>query len=193
MARLEDAEQIAVNSPAEWASWLADNHTRTEGVWLLRWKVSSGRDDAPMAAYTKESLRFGWIDSVPRKAADPDRTMLWCAPRRPRSGWSALNKRLITELEVEGRLEPAGRQVIDAAKADGSWTLLDEVEQGIVPDDLADGFAALPGSREAWEAFPWSARRGMLEWLVTAKRDDTRRRRVTAIATAAAEGRRAIG
>lgn len=131
---LVHAARIIAESPADWGAWLEINPGRADGVWLVRWKISRGNDDAPMHAYTKESLRFGWIDSVLRRADDPDRTMLWCAPRRGRSGWSALNKRLIAELEDEGRLEPAGRDAIAAARA-GSWNLLDEVEQGIVPDD----------------------------------------------------------
>jgi uncharacterized protein YdeI (YjbR/CyaY-like superfamily) len=184
---------VPVESPSAWGRWLGEHHTRPDGVWLVRWKVSTGRDPSPAEAYTKESLRFGWIDSVPRRADDPDRTMLWCSPRRPGSGWSALNKRLIAELEDEGRLEDAGRAAIAAAQDDGSWILLDEVEQGIVPDDLAAAFAAHPGSRRQWDAFPWSARRAMLEWLVTAKRADTRARRVARIADGASRGVRAIG
>lgn len=193
MGAMDDAERIEVDSPAAWGDWLADHHMREDGVWLVRWKASSGRDPSPPEAYTKESLRFGWIDAVPRKADDPRRTMLWCSPRRPGSGWSAVNKRLIDELTDEGRMEPAGRAAIAAAVEDGSWTLLDDVERGVVPGDLTEAFAAHPGSREAWDAFPWSARRGMLEWLVMAKRADTRARRVARIAADAAQGRRALG
>jgi uncharacterized protein YdeI (YjbR/CyaY-like superfamily) len=193
MGRLDDAERITVDSPADWGAWLAANHERTDGVWLVRWTGSSGRDIAAFRDYTKESLRFGWIDATARKADDPHRTMVWCAPRRPRSGWSELNKRMIAELEAEGRMEPAGRAAIAKAEADGSWTLLDDAEQGIVPDDLAAALAARPGSREAFDAFPWSARRAALGWLATAKRDATRQRRITEIAEAAARGERVIG
>jgi uncharacterized protein YdeI (YjbR/CyaY-like superfamily) len=189
----DDAERVPLDSPRDWGDWLAEHHASSTGVWLVTWKARSGRATFPIPAYTKESLRFGWIDSVPRKAGDPDRTMFWCAPRRPRSGWSALNKRLVAELEEEGRLEPAGRALIEAAVADGSWTLLDEVEAGVAPDDLAAAFDAEPGSREAWEQFPWSASRGMLEWLVTARRDTTRADHIRRIVTEAAEGRRALG
>lgn len=79
--------------------------------------------------------------------------MLWCAPRRPRSGWSALNKRLIAGLEDEGRREAAGRAAIAAAQADGSSTLLDDVERGVVPDDLATAFDERPGARTTWDDF----------------------------------------
>ena len=193
MGPADEAERIEVDSPAAWGEWLTDRHRQRDGVWLVRWTAASGRETWPIRAYTKESLRFGWIDSVPRKADRPERTMLWCAPRKPRSGWSRLNKQLIEELREEGRMEPAGEAVIEAAVEDGSWSLLDDVEDGIVPDDLAAAFDTHPGSRQVWEGFPWSARRGMLEWLVQAKTPPTRERRVLAIASQAAAGKRALG
>jgi uncharacterized protein YdeI (YjbR/CyaY-like superfamily) len=88
-------------------------------------------------------------------------------------------------------MEPAGRAAVDAAKANGAWTLLDDVEDLVVPPDLAAAFDAHPGSREHWDAFPPSARKMMLGWIVTAKQPDTRRRRVTETATKAAQGIRA--
>ena len=90
-------------------------------------------------------------------------------------------------------MQPPGRALIDAAKADGSWTLLDDVEDLVVPPDLAEAFARHPGSREAWDAFPPSPRKLMLMWVVTAKRPETRASRIDQIAAAAAEGERARG
>jgi uncharacterized protein YdeI (YjbR/CyaY-like superfamily) len=88
-------------------------------------------------------------------------------------------------------MEPAGRAVIEAAKADGTWTLLDDAENLVVPDDLAAAFDGHAGSREAWDAFPRSARRAILGWIVQAKRPDTRGRRVEETARMAARGERA--
>ena len=193
MGVMDDAEHVLVDDPEEWGRWLCEHHERGEGVWLVRWTAGSGRETWPIRAYTKESLRFGWIDSVPRKTEQQHRTMLWCAPRKPGSGWSALNKQLIEELRAEGRLEPAGEQMIAGAVEDGSWTLLDDVEAGVVPDDLEEAFARHPGSRSVWEGFPRSATRGMLEWVVQAKTSATRSRRVEAIARKAARGERALG
>ena len=90
-------------------------------------------------------------------------------------------------------MQPAGRAVIDAAKADGSWTQLDDVEDLIVPPDLAEAFDRRPGSRAQWEGFGKSPRKAMLTWLVTAKRPQTRAARVEKVAAEAAEGRHAIG
>jgi uncharacterized protein YdeI (YjbR/CyaY-like superfamily) len=88
-------------------------------------------------------------------------------------------------------MAPAGRKVIERAKADGSWQLLDGVEDLTVPDDLAAAFTANPGSADHWEAFPKSVKRTILEWIVQAKRPETRARRVTETATLAARGERA--
>ena len=94
-------------------------------------------------------------------------------------------------METEGLMLPAGRAVIDRAQADGSWTLLDDVEDLVVPDDLAEAFGAHPPAAEEWEAFPRSAKRGILEWIVQAKRPETRARRITETATMAQRGEHA--
>jgi uncharacterized protein YdeI (YjbR/CyaY-like superfamily) len=117
--------------------------------------------------------------------------MLWFTRRKAGSGWARTNKERIVRLEAEGRMTPAGRALIDAAKTDGSWTLLDDVENLIVPDDLAAAFDRHPGSRQNFEAFPPSARRAILEWIVQARREATRAARLEESARLAAENVRA--
>ena len=121
----------------------------------------------------EQALCFGWIDSTNR-SLDDERSMMWFAPRRRGSGWARSNKQRIERLEASGQMAPPGRALIDGAKADGSWTMLDDVEDLVVPPDLAEAFDAHPGSREQWDAFPRSARRGILEWVAQAKRAPTR-------------------
>lgn len=117
--------------------------------------------------------------------------MLWCIPRRPGGAWSGPNKQRVARLGAEGRMEPAGARAVAAARADGSRTRLDEVERLVVPDDLAVAFEAHPGAAEQWAAFPRSAKRGILEWTVQARRPEMRARRVTETARPAAAGERA--
>ena len=133
---------------------------------------------------------MGWIDSSGRKL-DDERSMLWFTRRKPGSGWAGTNKERVVRLEAEGRMTPAGRAMIEAAKADGSWTLLDDVENLVVPDDLAAAFERHPGSRENFDAFPPSARRAILDWIVHAKRDATRTARLEESARLAAQNVRA--
>ena len=191
MARAQDeGERIHPETTEEWAEWLERNHERETGVWLMSWRPHTGRPAMGYEDAVTEALRFGWIDSKAGKG-DAERSQLWFSPRRKGSAWARTNKRRIERLEREGRLAPAGRRLIEAAKADGSWTLLDDVENLVVPDDLAAAFAAHPGAREHWDAFPPSARRAILEWIVHAKRAATRAKRIEETARLAARGERA--
>jgi uncharacterized protein YdeI (YjbR/CyaY-like superfamily) len=185
-----NAERQEPANLEQWAAWLSAHHPRDHGVWLVTWKKATGRQAFDYEQAVTEALRFGWVDSVAR-GLDGDRSMLWFAPRRPGSGWSRSNKVRIERLEAQGRLEPAGRAVVEAARADGSWALLDAVEDLVVPDDLAAAFDRHPGAREQWEQFPRSARRGILGWIVQAKRPATRVTRVEQTAALAARGERA--
>jgi uncharacterized protein YdeI (YjbR/CyaY-like superfamily) len=168
----EDADRVHPETVQEWGDWLARNHERDTGVWLTTWRPATGRPAPSYEDAVTEALRFGWIDSKAGKG-DDERAELWFSPRRRGSAWARTNKARIERLESQGRLAPAGRRVIEAAKADGSWALLDDVEKLVVPDDLSAAFDAHPGSREHWDAFPPSARRGILEWIAPgqARRD----------------------
>ncbi len=188
---LDTAEQVHCETRAQWRAWLAEHHTQPRGVWLVSWRTATGRPAVGYEPSVEEALCFGWVDSVARRL-DDDRTMLYFAPRKKGSGWARTNKDRVARLEAAGLMADAGRAVVDAARADGSWTLLDDVENLVVPDDLAAAFDRHPGSRERWDAFPRSARRGMLEWLVQARTAPTRERRLERIAEGAARGERAL-
>jgi len=187
-----DDEQVQPESLAEWREWLAQNHDRGAGVWLVTRRASAGGPRIGYEESVEQALCFGWVDSRTR-SLDAERTLQYFTPRRSRSGWARPNKQRIERLLAEGLMAPAGLAVIEAAKADGSWTLLDDAEELVVPDDLAAAFAERPGSREHWDAFPRSPRRMMLVWLVEARRPATRAARVAEIADRAAVGERARG
>jgi uncharacterized protein YdeI (YjbR/CyaY-like superfamily) len=184
----EDAERFEPGSLAEWRAWLAEHHGRGHGVWLVTWKAGSGGPRITYEESVEQALCFGWVDSTGNKL-DDRRTMLWFAPRKARSGWARTNKVRIERLIAEGQMAPPGLAVIEAAKADGSWTLLDDVENLVVPDDLAAAFT--PTGRAHWDAFPRSARRGILEWIVQAKRPETRAKRIAETAAKAEVDERA--
>jgi uncharacterized protein YdeI (YjbR/CyaY-like superfamily) len=189
---IDDGERFQPGTLDDWREWLAANHARTSGVWLVTWKASAPGHTVGYEEAVEQALCFGWVDSK-AKGVDAERTMLWFAPRRTRSGWARTNKQRIERLTAAGLMAPAGQAVIDAAKADGSWTLLDDVEDLVVPADLAAAFDAHPGARKNWDAFPRSPRRMMLVWLVEARKPETRAKRVTEIAEHAARGERARG
>jgi hypothetical protein len=108
-------------SRAEWRQWLAANHTRTEGIWLISYKKATGKPAVTYDESVEEALCFGWIDSKGNKL-DDERSMLWFAPRKPRTGWSKPNKERVERLIQAGLMTPAGLAKIENAKADGSWS-----------------------------------------------------------------------
>ena len=175
---------------ADWRRWLAEHHDRGEGVWLVLYKKATGQPTLSVDDYVSEAIAFGWIDSTP-KTIDADRHARWVAPRKPGSNWSRLSKERAERMEAAGLMAEAGRAAVAAAKADGSWTVLDDVENLVVPDDLAAALAARPPARDEWDRFPRSTKRGILEWIVNAKRDATRAKRIEETARLAQEGNRA--
>jgi len=189
---MDDAERVEPTVLTQWSAWLEQHHATTPGVWLVSAKKTSGRQAYDYDDAVVEALRWGWVDSTQR-SVDEHRSMMWFAPRRPQSVWTRNNKQRIARLEAEGRLEPAGRAAVEAAKANGMWTLMDDVEDLVVPADLADAFGAHPGSRERYDAFRPSVRKQILAWIALAKRPETRAARVTATASMAAEGRPSRG
>jgi uncharacterized protein YdeI (YjbR/CyaY-like superfamily) len=153
------------------------------------WRRQSGRTALTYEEAVQEALCFGWIDSKGSKL-DDERTMLWMSPRKRGSGWARTNKVRIEQLLADGLMTPAGLALIEEAKRDGSWTLLDDVENLVVPDDLGAALDAHPGARERWDALPRSVRRGALEQIVQAKRPETRAKRVAEFALVTAQGER---
>lgn len=175
---------------ADWRAWLAANHTRPDGVWLVTFKKATGRPRVEYGDAVEEALCFGWVDSKPGKL-DADRSLLWFAPRKPGSGWSKPNKDRVERLTAAGLMTPAGLAKVDAAKRDGTWAMLDAVEALEIPPDLAAALAAAPPAADHFAAFPRSAKRGILEWIVQAKRPETRAKRVAETARLAATNERA--
>ncbi len=180
--------QVHVPDRAAWRAWLAENAGSSRGIWLV-YDKGPGRRLA-YAEIVEEALCFGWIDGQSRPL-DDRRAMIRVTPRNPRSSWSRVNKERIERLTADGSMTPAGLAVVEAAKDRGTWTALDEVEDGVEPDDLRAALDAVPAARRGWDAFPRSARRAILEWVGSAKRPETRAARVATTVGEAAEGRRA--
>jgi uncharacterized protein YdeI (YjbR/CyaY-like superfamily) len=190
MAGLDDREHVHAETRPQWRDWLVANHATSTGVWLVSWKASSGRPSVGYEESVEEALCVGWVDSK-GGTVDDERTKLWFAPRNPRSAWARTNKTRVARLEAEGLMLPAGLRVVEIAKANGTWSMLDDVENLVVPPDLSAAFDQHPGAREHWDAFPRSARRGILEWIVQARTEPTRAKRIAETAAKAAVGERA--
>ncbi len=185
-----DREFVHPHTRTQWRAWLEANHARTQGVWVASYKKATGKPRIEYEAIVEEALCFGWIDSKPN-SLDEERSLLWLAPRRAGTGWSRPNKQRVERMIAAGRMAAAGLAKVQAAKADGSWTLLDAVEALNVPDDLARALAAVPEASRNFAAFPRSAKRGILEWILNAKKPETRTKRIAETAMLAGRNERA--
>jgi uncharacterized protein YdeI (YjbR/CyaY-like superfamily) len=181
---------IHPKSRADWHKWLAENHTRAEGVWLIRYKEATGKPRFDYDEAVEEALCFGWVDSKPNKL-DDERSMLWFAPRKARAGWSKLNKERAEKLIQAKLMMPAGLTKIRAAKKDGSWNVLDAVDALEMPSDLKKAFSKNETARGYFEAFPRSVKRSILEWISNAKKPETRAKRIEETVTKADQNIRA--
>lgn len=183
-------DSVEVTTLAQWRAWLQANHRQRASVWLITYKKGASRPCVSYDDVVSEALCWGWIDSLPRKL-DAERTMLRFSPRSPNTGWSALNKQRVARMIAAHRMQPEGLAKIEAAKADGSWSRLDRVEALEIPPDLAKALKAQAGARAQFEAFPRSVKRGILEWILAAKKPETRAKRILETATLASQGKRA--
>ena len=168
---------IHPQSRSEWRAWLTRNHQRKEGVWLVTYKKATGKPRIDYDEAVEEALCFGWVDSKPGKL-DDERFMLHFAPRKQGTGWSQPNKQRIEKLIVAGLMMPAGLDKVEQAKCDGSWSRLDAVEALEIPQDLSAALANYPNAEHHFYAFPRSVKRGILEWILNAKKPETRAKRV---------------
>ena len=185
----DDAERIHPASRDEWRAWLAEHHTRGNGVWVVTWRTGSGHVPLDYEDQVLEALAHGWIDST-RRVIDDERAMTWFAPRRSGSTWVRSNKQRVARLEAEGRMEPAGRAKVEEARASGMWTLLDDAEDGVEPPDLVEALDADPAARATWTALPPGVRKTVLVEVALARRPSTRRRRIEKAVAACARGDR---
>jgi uncharacterized protein YdeI (YjbR/CyaY-like superfamily) len=187
MRAAEDAPILTVRNRAELRDWLSANHATASTTWLATFKRPHP-DYLDYKTIVEELLCWGWIDSLPR-ALDNDRTMLMIAPRNPKSAWSALNKAHVERARASGAMTPAGEALISAAKANGMWDFLNDVDALTVPDDLATALLAAT-AMAGYEAYPPSVKRATLEWIKTAKSAATRDQRIADVASSAASGQR---
>lgn len=178
-------------SRAELRAWLTAHAETSRAIFAVIPRPSSSAPGPTYEELVEECLCFGWIDATTRRHDDETNAQM-IAPRRPGSTWTGLNKSRVARLTAEGLMAPRGLRVAAAAQADGSWTQLDSVERGEVPDDLLAALDTIPGAREFFDAMPPGIRRQHVWHVVSAKRADTRVRRIAEIAAAAGAGRRAL-
>lgn len=183
---MSEDEIVTMCTRAQLRKWLKDYHNvKTGNVWLATYKKHHP-DYLPWIEAVEELICWGWIDAQVAKL-DDDRMKHRIAPRKDSSAWSAVNKDIVARMRASGQMTDAGEAKIAAARANGMWTFLDDVERLEVPVDLAQ---AIGDARPVWDEYPRSVKRGTLEWIKTAKAASTRARRVDDVAQSARAGLR---
>lgn len=172
---------------AAWRRWLRANHAKVTGVWLVFLKGPERQ--LPYADAVEEALCFGWIDSLLRPI-DARSYMQLFTPRKPKSNWSALNKRRVADLMARKLMAARGLAAIDAAKKNGSWTRLDAVAAMTIPPDFARALAANRKAKAFFDALAPSSRKGILYWINGVKSPELRASRVAHAVTQSAKGLR---
>ncbi|MBC7850995.1 MAG: YdeI/OmpD-associated family protein [Chitinophagaceae bacterium] len=176
-----DIETFTPASRQDWRKWLTKNHRSKQSIWLIYHKKTSTKPTITYSDAVDEALCFGWIDST-TKSIDSETYIQYFCKRKPTSVWSKVNKAKVQKLVDQGLMTAAGMESIEIAKQNGTWSILDDVEEVKVPPDLAKAFRLHKGSKQYFESLSRSTKKILLQWIVLAKRKETRQKRIDEIA-----------
>lgn len=185
---MENIEIFYPKTRTEWRNWLMENHQSSNSIWVLFYKMSSSEPSITWREAVDEALCFGWIDSVKKKRDDVS-SIQFFSKRRPKSTWSKINKNIVEKLISEGLMAEAGFKSIEIAKQNGSWTILDTVEELLIPKDLQIELEKHAEVNSYFHGLSKSIKKMMLHWLVMAKQPETRKKRIIEIVEQAKLGK----
>jgi uncharacterized protein YdeI (YjbR/CyaY-like superfamily) len=171
-------KDVFVTTRADWRRWLAQNHDKETGIWLVCLKKQLGKPTLDYEAVVEEALCYGWIDSIIKKV-DSNRYARKLTPRKPDSFWSESNKQRVAKLIRQGRMTRFGLAKINAAKRSGLWTR--SAKPSIAPGISAEFLRALAKNKKASVFFAQLApsyQKQFTSWIAVAKRPETRQRRI---------------
>jgi len=177
---MDERKEIYFKNDVKWRKWLSKNHNSSNGVYLILYKVSSEIPSMRWEEAVRVALCYGWIDSTVKKLDEEKRRQLF-TPRKVKSVWSKLNKTHIADLVEMNLMHASGLKKIELAKTNGSWAALDDVENLIIPEDLALAFKTNSKAYKNYQNFSMSYRKGYLYWFHSGKRKATREKRIAEI------------
>lgn len=186
----KNGEAVRPFSTAEaFGRWLRTHHAKATGVWLKLAKKSANIASVTYAEALDEALCWGWIDAV-KASYDESWWLQRFTPRGPRSGWSKVNREHVARLEKEGRMQPPGRAAVERAKQNGQWDgAYDSPKNAKPPEDLLAALRKAPGALRFFEGLNASNRYAILYRVQTAKKPETRARRIAQLVELCAQGR----
>ncbi len=174
-------ESIAFKDSVELAAWLAEHHQHSSELWVRIFKVGSGQQSVTWNDCVIEAIRFGWIDSQ-KQSLDAASFVQRLTPRKPKSNWSVKNREHVARLLAEGRMMPAGLAHVEAAKADGRWDQAYEGSAGMTtPADFLAALESMPAAKAFFEGLDRKNLYPIYYRLQTAKRPETRAKRMEQI------------
>ncbi|MBO9700090.1 MAG: YdeI/OmpD-associated family protein [Sporocytophaga sp.] len=185
----KEIEKYCPKSRTDWRKWLEKNHQSKQSVWLVYYKTSTKVPSLTWSEAVDEALCFGWIDST-KKTIDKERYMQYFSKRKPDSTWSKINKDKVARLIQNNLMTKAGLDSINTAKQNGTWDIMQDIEELIIPEDLTIELNKYESSMEFFQSQSKSIKITMMHWVVTAKRIETRKKRIEEIARLAAKGMR---
>ncbi|MCK0156969.1 YdeI/OmpD-associated family protein [Cellulophaga sp. F20128] len=177
---MKEKQELYFKNAIEWREWLHTNHLESSGVYLIFYKVDHSNESMRWEDAVQVALCYGWIDSTVKSLGNGKRRQYFCQ-RKPKSVWSAVNKKHIKMLISENLMHESGLDSIEISKKNGSWTALDAVEKGILPEELQLEFKKNLKAFENYNNFAPSYRKSYLYWVTQAKRAETKQKRISEI------------
>jgi len=177
---MKDLPEFQPKSRKAWRTWLQKHHTSSSGIWLVYAKKHTGIPTLSYDESVEEALCFGWIDSL-RHPVDDKLWRMVFTPRKPKSAWSGPNRLRVAAMIKAGQMTEAGMKMVTLAKKTGTWDALQHVEQLQTPADLQKAINANPTAKKHWPTYAPGLKKIFFYRLNSAKREETRTRRITAI------------
>jgi uncharacterized protein YdeI (YjbR/CyaY-like superfamily) len=175
------------SSRKEWRKWLTKNAALAAKIWLIIYHKNANKPSLTYEEAVEEALCFGWIDSKPNKR-DKESYYLYFAQRKAGSNWSNINRQRAEKMILAKQMTPRGLELIELSKKTGTWLALKEVQASVVPPDLKKALEKNKEAKTNFEQFPPSSKRIILEWILNAKREETRAKRISETVELAAKG-----
>ncbi len=191
MEKYKDLPVVLAKTTKEWRKWLEKNHNKEKAAWVVFHKKDSDKKGVGYMEAVEQALCFGWIDGLVNKRDDESWYQYFC-PRKPKGNWAATNKERVARMIAEGQMTPAGQAMIDIAKQNGSWDTLTEIDNEVVPPDLQKLLNKNKTALKNFNAFSPSARKLILYWIKSAKRPETREKRIQQTVEKAKENIKAV-
>jgi uncharacterized protein YdeI (YjbR/CyaY-like superfamily) len=175
---MEIGETLLAPTREVWRAWLEQHHATSAEIWLVLGKKGSGVKTVTLEEATEEAICFGWVDSI-QKRVDDRTHVLRFTPRKAKSVWSQSNVDRVRRLTEQGKMTPAGLAAVEAGKASGQWEAATQRDVLLArPEELEAALATRPGARDGFARLPDSLKKQFIYWVASAKREETRRRRI---------------